>query len=57
MQRATFKCKLDHKGFKRCKSPDNVHVKPGRHTFQVRGHDASGNKEEKPAKDTFRVLG
>jgi len=54
---ATFKCKLDKKDYKRCKSPDRVHVKTGKHTFSVQATDASGNKEKKPAKDTFRVIG
>ncbi|MDX6581900.1 MAG: polyhydroxybutyrate depolymerase [Solirubrobacterales bacterium] len=53
---ATFACKLDHKGYKDCKSPDKLHVKPGQHTFRIRARDAAGNQEEKPAKDTFRVV-
>jgi polyhydroxybutyrate depolymerase len=52
---ATFECKLDHKGYKHCKSPDELHVKPGKHTFRIRATDAAGNEEEKPAKDKFRV--
>lgn len=54
---ATFKCKLDKGNYKRCKSPKKLHVKTGKHTFSVWATDASGNRENKPAKDTFRVVG
>jgi hypothetical protein len=52
-----FKCKLDHKKFKRCKSPKTYHgLDPGKHTFKVRATDADGNADKTPAKDKFRVL-
>ncbi len=40
---AGFKCKLDHRRFKTCRSPKKVEVKPGKHTFQVEAIDDLGN--------------
>jgi hypothetical protein len=53
---STFKCKLDHKKFKNCKSPKTLHVKPGKHTFKVEAIDADGNLDPTPAKDKFKIL-
>jgi CSLREA domain-containing protein len=55
---ASFQCKLDKKKFKACKSPKKYkHLKPGKHVFQVRARDSSGNVEPQPAKYKFTVLG
>jgi len=55
---STFKCKLDHKKFKKCKSPKTYHgLDPGKHTFKVEAIDAGGNVDKTPAKDKFKILG
>jgi hypothetical protein len=47
---STFKCKLDHKKFHKCKSPKTYHgVAPGKHTFKVEAIDADGNVDPTPA--------
>ena len=52
-----FKCKLDHKKFKKCHSPKTYHgLDPGKHTFKVEAIDADGNVDPTPAKDKFKVL-
>lgn len=54
---STFKCKLDHKKFRNCKSPKTYHgVAPGKHTFKVDAIDADGNVDATPAKDKFKIL-
>ena len=54
---STFKCKLDHKKFHKCKSPKTYHgLDPGKHTFKVEAIDRDGNADKTPAKDTFTVL-
>jgi hypothetical protein len=54
---STFKCKLDHKKFHKCKSPKTYHgVAPGKHTFKVEAIDADGNVDPTPAKDKFKIL-
>jgi hypothetical protein len=52
-----FKCKLDKKPFRGCKSPKTYHgLDPGAHTFKVKAIDAAGNIDTSPAKDAFKVL-
>jgi hypothetical protein len=53
---STFKCKLDRKKFKKCKSPKTLHVHPGSHTFKVEAIDSTGAVDKTPAKDKFKVL-
>jgi hypothetical protein len=54
---STFKCKLDHKKFKKCKSPKTFHgLDPGKHKFKVEAIDSDGNVDSTPAKDKFKVL-
>jgi hypothetical protein len=54
---SSFKCKLDHKKFHKCKSPKTYHgVAPGKHTFKVEAIDADGNVDPTPAKDKFKIL-
>jgi hypothetical protein len=53
---STFKCKLDGKKPKTCRSPKRYkHLKPGRHTFRVWATDAVGNKDPTAAKRRFLV--
>jgi hypothetical protein len=52
-----FKCKLDKKPFRGCKSPRTYHgLHPGTHTFKVKAIDRDGNVDSTPAKDSFKVL-
>jgi hypothetical protein len=54
---STFKCKLDHKKFHKCKSPKTYHgLDPGKHKFKVEAIDADGNLDPTPAKDKFKIL-
>ncbi len=54
---STFKCKLDKKKFRGCKSPKTYHgLEPGQHTFKVKSTDIAGNVDKTPAKDKFTVL-
>lgn len=55
---STFKCKLDKKPVKSCKSPKTYKkLKPGKHVFKVWAIDKAGNKDPTPAKRKFKVLG
>jgi hypothetical protein len=50
-----FKCKLDKKHFKSCRSPKLYkHLRHGKHTVQVKAIDKAGNVS-KPVKKKFRV--
>jgi hypothetical protein len=54
---STFKCKLDRKKFRKCKSPKTYHgLDPGKHKFKVEAIDADGNVDTSPAKDKFKIL-
>lgn len=54
---ASFECKLDRKPFRACRSPFTARrLSFGRHTFQVRARDASGQADGTPAFDAFRVV-
>ncbi|MEK6277503.1 MAG: hypothetical protein AABM29_05780 [Actinomycetota bacterium] len=54
---STFKCKVDGKKFKKCRSPKTLKsLDPGAHTFKVKATDKAGNTDKSPAKDTFKVL-
>lgn len=54
---STFRCKLDKKKFKKCRSPKTYHgLDAGSHSFKVKSTDAAGNIDKTPAKDTFKVL-
>ncbi len=54
---STFKCKLDKKPVKFCKSPKTYKkLKPGKHVFKVWAIDKAGNKDPTPAKRKFKVL-
>jgi CSLREA domain-containing protein len=55
---STFQCRLDGKPFRPCRSPKRYEgLKPGRHLFEVRAIDPSGNVDPSPAKRRFKVLG
>ena len=55
---STFRCRIDHKRFRRCRSPFTLkRLHPGVHTFRVKAVDATGNADRTPAKYRFRILG
>jgi hypothetical protein len=54
---SSFECRLDGRRFKPCRSPFTTRRLPlGRHTFQVRARDSSGEADPTPAFDAFRVV-
>jgi hypothetical protein len=52
---SSFKCKLDKKKWKKCRSPYKLKVKPGKHLFKVRAIDRFGNADPSPARFSWRV--
>jgi hypothetical protein len=52
---STFECKLDGGAFEPCTSPHGVKVKKGKHGFEVRAQDASGNVDPTPATQDWKV--
>jgi hypothetical protein len=54
---SSFQCRLDHKPFKRCRSPFTIkRLSPGRHTFQVRAVDSAGVIDPTPAVYGWKVV-
>lgn len=53
--RATFRCKLDSKPFRPCRSPRVYRLKPGRHAFRVFAIDRAGNRDRTPALLRLRI--
>jgi Ca2+-binding RTX toxin-like protein len=53
--RVTFRCKLDRKPFRACRSPRVYRLKPGRHAFRVFAVDRAGNRDRTPALLRLRV--
>jgi len=54
---SSFRCKLDRKPFKTCRSPQKLkRLKPGRHTFKVIATDAAGNADATAASFRWKVL-
>jgi hypothetical protein len=52
---STFQCSLDDGPFEACASPDTEKVKRGKHSFEVRAIDATGNTDPTPATDDWKV--
>jgi Ca2+-binding RTX toxin-like protein len=52
---SSFRCRLDHGRFRRCRSPRRYRVGKGRHVFRVYAVDAAGNRDRSPAVFRFRV--
>ncbi|MGH2960978.1 MAG: right-handed parallel beta-helix repeat-containing protein [Solirubrobacterales bacterium] len=52
---SSFACKLDKREFAACTSPFRKKVKRGRHSFQVRAIDDSGNADPTPAVHEWKV--
>jgi DNA-binding beta-propeller fold protein YncE len=53
---SSFKCKLDRKPFKPCRTPLTKKVKPGKHRFRVEAIDPAGNVDPTPATFSWKVL-
>jgi hypothetical protein len=52
---STFECKLDDAAFAACSAPLEIKVEKGKHSFEVRATDASGNIDTTPATQTWKV--
>ncbi|HSK50234.1 MAG TPA: calcium-binding protein, partial [Solirubrobacterales bacterium] len=50
-----FRCRLDRRPFRPCRSPRAYRASRGRHTFRVFAIDAAGNRDRSPARARFRV--
>jgi hypothetical protein len=55
-ERSSFRCQIDGKPPRGCRSPWKVKVRRGRHKIQVTATDRSGITELSPAQTKFRVL-
>jgi hypothetical protein len=52
---SSFRCKLDGKRWRKCRSPYELTVRPGKHLFRVRAIDRFGNADPTPARFGWRV--
>ena len=53
----TFRCELDRRAFKRCRSPKRYrHLRPGRHRFRVTAINGAGNADPSPAVFRWTIL-
>src|SRR5215218_2172362 len=52
---SSFRCKLDRRPWRPCRSPRGYSVRRGRHTFRVYAVDRAGNRDRTPALFEFRV--
>lgn len=52
---SSFRCKLDRRPWRPCRSPRAYPVRPGRHAFRVYAIDMAGNRDRTPALFRFRV--
>lgn len=53
---STFQCALDGSKWKRCSSPKEYRLRPGKHRFEVRAIDEAGNVDATPARHIVRVV-
>jgi Ca2+-binding RTX toxin-like protein len=52
---SSFRCKLDRKPYRPCRSPRAYRVKAGRHVFGVFAIDPTGNRDRTPALFRFQL--
>jgi Ca2+-binding RTX toxin-like protein len=52
---SSFRCKLDRRPWRPCRSPRSYLIRPGGHAFRVYAIDAAGNRDLTPALFRFRV--
>lgn len=50
-----FRCRIDRRPFRPCRSPRAYLLEPGRHAFRVFAIDAAGNRDRSPAFFSFKV--
>src|SRR5262249_1424659 len=53
--RASSRCRLDNRPYRKCRSQRRLRVGLGRHTLVVFAVDAAGNRDLSPARFAFRV--
>jgi Ca2+-binding RTX toxin-like protein len=53
--RATFRCKIDRRRYRSCRSPRVYRLGAGRHAFRVFAIDRAGNRDLTPAVSKFRI--
>jgi hypothetical protein len=53
----TFRCKIDRKGWRGCKSPLRLkRLSRGRHLLEIKGINGAGQAEPRPVKRAFKVV-
>lgn len=52
----SFRCKIDRRRFRGCRSPRRYRLGPGRHAFRVFAIDAAGNRDRSPTLVRFRLI-
>lgn len=52
---STFKCQIDTRPFRPCRSPRRLRLRVGRHVFRVYAIDPAGNRDRSPANFSFRI--
>jgi len=52
---STFRCKLDRRPFRPCRSPRLYRLRPGPHAFKVFAIDPAGNRDRTPAVVSLRI--
>ncbi|MFL5872203.1 MAG: hypothetical protein ACJ75T_01835 [Solirubrobacterales bacterium] len=52
---SSFRCRIDRKPYRSCRSPRAYLVGPGTHAFRVFAIDAAGNRDRTPAAFRFRL--
>jgi Ca2+-binding RTX toxin-like protein len=50
-----FRCSIDRRPYRRCRSPRTYRLGTGRHVFRVFAIDRSGNRDQSPALFRFRI--
>lgn len=53
---STFQCALDGASWRRCTSPKEYRLRPGKHRFEARAIDDAGNVDATPARHSLRVV-
>lgn len=51
----TFRCKIDRRPLRRCRSPRRYRLRLGRHVFRVLAVDQAGNRDRSPAQFAFSI--
>lgn len=54
---SSFRCKLDQRRFRSCRTGARLRVRAGEHVFRVQAIDYGGNRDRTPARKRFTVPG